>query len=158
MIEGSAGRPSASLDVETLYRLHRQRLVRLAAAITFDGDRAHEIVHDAFVELHRRAGSVASAEAYLQRTVVNLSLKVLRRRVLRDHYQPAPPPPTYQPEIDETWNAIVRLPPRQRVVVALRYWEDLSEAETARVLGWPAGTVKSTLHRAFQRLRKDLQS
>lgn len=148
---------SSPAEVDTLYRTCGQRLVRLAAAITFDRDRAEEIVHDAFAGLQGRVGSVADPETYLHRSVVNLSLKVLRRRVLRDRYQPVPPPPSYQPEIDETWNAIVRLPPRQRVVVALRFWEDLSEAETAKVLGWPAGTVKSTLHRALQRLRKELQ-
>lgn len=147
----------ASVDVEELYRTHARRLVRLAAAITFDGDRAEELVHDAFTELQRRADSIAAPEQYLQRTVVNLSLKLLRRRAVRDRYRPPPAPPSYQPEVDEMWDAIVRLPPRQRVVVALRFWEDLSEAETAAALGWPAGTVKSTLHRALQRLRKELQ-
>jgi len=43
-----------------------------------------------------------------------------------------------------------------RILVALRYWEDLSEANIAAVLGWPRGTVKSTLHRALKRLKKEI--
>jgi RNA polymerase sigma factor (sigma-70 family) len=60
------------------------------------------------------------------------------------------------PEIDETWAAVSDLPPRERAVVVLRYWQDLSEADIASSLGWPAGTVKSTLHRALKRLREEL--
>ena len=60
------------------------------------------------------------------------------------------------PEIDETWQAVARLPVRQRAVVTLRFWEDLPEMEIAAALSWPAGTVKSTLHRALKRLKEDL--
>ena len=60
------------------------------------------------------------------------------------------------PEIDETWSAVCRLPVRERSVVVLRYWLDWSEAEIAASLEWPAGTVKSTLHRALKRLEKEL--
>lgn len=144
-------------DVDALYRSHSARLVRLAAAITFDRDSALEIVHDAFAGLHRRKGSVVDADAYLHRSVVNLAIKALRRRQVRTRARPTRDLLMHQPEIDESLAAVLRLPPRQRAVVALRFWEDLSEADTAEVLGWPTGTVKSTLHRALQRLRKELQ-
>jgi RNA polymerase sigma factor (sigma-70 family) len=52
--------------------------------------------------------------------------------------------------------ALGRLPARQRVVVVLRYQEDLSEAEVARLLRLPVGTVKSTASRALARLREEL--
>jgi RNA polymerase sigma factor (sigma-70 family) len=65
-------------------------------------------------------------------------------------------PVTNIPEIDETWQAVARLPVRQRAVITLRYWEDLSEADIAQTLAWPAGTVKSTLHRALKRLKEDV--
>ncbi len=64
---------------------------------------------------------------------------------------------TVNPEIDETWGAVAELPPRERAVIVLRYWLDLSEADIAASLGWPNGTVKSTLHRALRRLREELQ-
>jgi len=144
------------IDVEALYRAHARRLIRLATAITLDRDRAEEIVQDAFAGLHRRRESVINAEAYLQRSVVNLSVKVLRRRATAKRHALALPQLSSFPEIDTTWAAVCRLPVRQRAVVALRYWEDLAEVDIAEILGWPPGTVKSTLHRALERLRKEL--
>jgi RNA polymerase sigma factor (sigma-70 family) len=68
-----------------------------------------------------------------------------------------PEPLTYEPELDITWDAIRRLPERQRVVLVLRFYEDLTVGEIARTVDWPVGTVKSLLHRALNRLRKDLR-
>jgi RNA polymerase sigma factor (sigma-70 family) len=56
------------------------------------------------------------------------------------------------------WSAVRRLPPRQRAVLVLRYHEDLPEAEVARLLGLPLGTVKSLAHRGLARLRDELGS
>ncbi|WP_194373248.1 histidine kinase N-terminal domain-containing protein, partial [Streptomyces alkaliphilus] len=58
-------------------------------------------------------------------------------------------------EGDPEWRAVLRLPPRQRAMVVLRYYEDLSEARTAEVLGVSVGTVKSAVSRAMSRLRMD---
>lgn len=146
------------IDVERLFRAHSVRLVRLASAITFDRDIAEEVVQDAFAGLQRHRRRVENPEGYLQRSVVNLSVKVLRRRHLARRTVPPVPSVTGIPDVDETWAIVCRLPAKQRAVVALRYWEDLSEADIAAVLGWPAGTVKSTLHRALSRLRLELDS
>jgi RNA polymerase sigma-70 factor (sigma-E family) len=147
-----------ALDLDQLYREHRVRLTRLATAITLDASLAEEVVQDAFAGLHRRFHDVENPVGYLQRSVVNASIKVLRRRRNAAMHRPERPPVTHIPEIDETWEAVTRLPARQRAVVALRYWEDLSEAEIADSLGWPTGTVKSTLHRALKRLKKEITS
>jgi RNA polymerase sigma factor (sigma-70 family) len=56
-------------------------------------------------------------------------------------------------ERDELVRALHRLPPRMRAVLVLRYWEDLPEAEVARVLGCSAGSVKSQASRGLRRLR-----
>jgi RNA polymerase sigma factor (sigma-70 family) len=56
---------------------------------------------------------------------------------------------------DALWQAVLRLPDRQRAIVVLRYYEDLSEARTAELLGVSAGTVKSALSRALVKLRSD---
>jgi len=145
-----------SLDLDRIFREHRVRLTRLATAITLDRDRAEDVVQDAFSGLHRNADRVSNPGGYLQRSVVNLSIKVQRRRRTASLYRPDPAPVSGIPEIDETWDAVRRLPPRQRAVVALRYWEDLSEAQIATTLDWPAGTVKSTLHRALAHLKKEI--
>ncbi len=58
--------------------------------------------------------------------------------------------------MDETWAAVCRLPFRQRAVLALRFYEDLSEADIAAVLGCRLGTVKSSLHRGLSKLRAEL--
>jgi RNA polymerase sigma-70 factor (ECF subfamily) len=87
---------------------------------------------------------------------VNLAITSLRRRrVAADHIAVAFPPAS-TPEVDETRSAIVRLPPRQRAVVVLRFWHDMTVDAIAETLGWPAGSVKSTLHRAMKRLKEEL--
>ena len=61
------------------------------------------------------------------------------------------------PELDETWRELRKLPPSQRAVIVLRFYEDMPLAEIAEQLGMPLGTVKSTLHRALSKLKETLQ-
>ncbi len=140
--------------VETLYRSERLRLTRLATAITLDRSLAEEIVQDAFAGLFRHRGQVENPPAYLQRSVVNLCLKALRRRKVASRLMLDPAPVTGIPELDETWSVVMTLPARQRAVVVLRFWCDLGEADIAHAMGWPVGTVKSTLHRALRELKE----
>jgi len=67
-----------------------------------------------------------------------------------------PPPGTEERMV--VWQALGRLSDAQRAVLVLRFWEDLSEAEVCRLLGLPAGTVKSHTRRGLARLRQDLAS
>lgn len=142
--------------IETIYRDQRRRLVNLAAAITLDRSVAEEVVHDAFAGLQRRFDGIDDPVGYLHRSVVNHAISVIRRRRTAGRYAAPVAPVTMNPEIDETWAAVTKLPPRERAVVVLRYWLDWSEADIASSLGWPAGTVKSTLHRALKRLKKEI--
>ena len=108
------------------------------------------------MRLQPQLSSVDNPAAYVRRIVVNLALQHLRRRRVEERV-PVPPAAVVWPaDIDETWAAIVRLPARQRVVLALRFYEDLSEPAIAALLGCPVGTVKSSLHRGLERLRKEL--
>jgi RNA polymerase sigma-70 factor (sigma-E family) len=144
------------VDVEALFRTHRRRLFELAVAITMDRGTADEVVQDAFAGLHVARNRVDIPAAYLQRAVVNGSINALRRRRTRNA---APLPPAgiaSTPQIDETWRAVSQLPSRQRAVVVLRFWQDMTLEDIAATLGWPKGTVKSTLHRALQKLEKEL--
>jgi RNA polymerase sigma factor (sigma-70 family) len=144
------------VDVAELFRDHQARLLGLSAAILLDRVAAEEVVQDAFEGLQRRTAHIDNPVGYLQRTVVNLSISVIRRRRVVARHPMAPVPPASMPEIDEAWAAVVRLPAKQRAVVVLRFWQDLSVDAIAETLGWPAGSVKSTLHRALKRLEKEL--
>lgn len=150
-------RRAVDMDVAALYREHRRRLINLATAITMDRQLAEEVVQEAFVGLQRNAGRVEQPVGYLQRSVVNHAISLLRRRRVAADHVAVTAPPASTPEIDETWSAVVRLPPKQRAVVVLRYWQDLTIPDIAQTLGWPAGSVKSTLHRALRRLEEELQ-
>ena len=155
-VERHAGRSNDVIDLDALYRAHRLRFIRLATAITLDRSVAEEVVQDAFANLQRQGDHIDNSVAYLQRSVVNKSISVVRRRRTAAKYPLPKPSPALNPDIDETWAAVSALPVRERAVVVLRYWLDLSDADIASWLGWPTGTVKSTLHRALKRLRKEL--
>ena len=145
-----------SVEVEVLFIEHRRRLVNLAAAITLDRSVAEEVVQDAFAGLQRRPSGVADPVGYLHRSVVNHAISVIRRRRTAARYVAPAAAVAVNPEVDETWSAVTRLAARERAVVVLRFWLDWSEADIATSLGWPAGTVKSTLHRALKHLKKEI--
>ncbi len=145
-----------------VYAEHRDPMVRLAFLLTSDAHRAEEVVAEAFIKVFKqwRAGRVRHVGAYLRRAVVNEANSSLRRRYLeqrharrvdgdargiRHHDEAAA-------HRDELWQAIARLPERQRHVVVLRFYEDLTVADTAAVLGVTEGTVKSQSSKAFDRL------
>ena len=150
-------RPAEAVDVDALYRTHRPRLVALASAITMDRHLAEEVVQDAFLGLQRNADRVDQPLGYLQRSVVNGSISAQRRRRVAADHVPVVARPSGIPEIDETWAVVRRLPPRQRAVVVLRFWEDMTVDTISRTLGWPAGSVMSTLHRALKRLKEEIR-
>jgi RNA polymerase sigma factor (sigma-70 family) len=143
-------------DVEDLYRSQRLAMVRLARLLTDSPALAEEIVQDAFIRFARSPGRKNEPAAYLRVIVVNLCRSQQRRSLLERRTAPRAPLLSGIPEIDETWDLVRQLPFRQRAVLMLRYYEDLSEADIARVLKCRPGTVKSTLHRGIAALRKQL--
>lgn len=147
---------STDAELAALYADARTRLVRTATAITGSGAVAEELVNEAFLVVRPRFGQLDQPAAYLRRVVVNLALQHLRRRKLERRLAPSAEHVIWPADVDETWTAIMRLPPKQRTVLALRFYDDLTEQAIASLLDWPIGTVKSTLHRALDRLRKEL--
>jgi len=143
---------------EETFREHRLSLVRLAFLMTGSRDSSEDLVQAAFTSAHPRWPEIDNHVAYLRRTVVNLAKDGQRRQFRRLRLVPPaqPEPVTDIPELDETWALIKRLPPRQRVVVVLHYYEDIPLVEVAGLLGRPASTVRSDLRRALDRLRKEL--
>jgi RNA polymerase sigma-70 factor (sigma-E family) len=142
--------------IERLYRTHRLGMVRLALLLVDDRETAEDIVQDAFAAVHRRWDSIATEEAalpYLRRCVVNGARSALRRRrTARRYPQPdesalTSDPPDQQvllaEEHREVLAALSRLSTRQREVLVLRYWSELTESQIAATLGISIGAVKS---------------
>lgn len=161
----------ADAAIESLYVEHWDRLVRLSVLLVRDRGQAEEVVQDAFVELHRRWARLEAPDralAYLRQSVVNRSRSALRHRnvvqrhLARQHAVDVAPPADEPVLADSRRQAVLdalqRLPRRQREVLALRYYLDLSEAEIAETLGISKGAVKSHASRGSAALRPLLDS
>ena len=131
-------------------------MMRLSHLLTGSTGASEEIVQEAFLRIYQRSQSIDNPEAYLRTTVTNLCRSHLRRLRLERNASQRRDTPVLNPELDETWGAICRLPFRQRSVIVLRFYEDSTIEEIARVLGCRIGTVKSRLHRGLEKLRSEL--
>jgi RNA polymerase sigma-70 factor (sigma-E family) len=164
-LDGPAPVTSGALTLEDLYRAHRMRLIRLALLLVDEPATAEDVVQEAFTGLHRHWGNLrdaAAAVGYLRTAVVNGSRSVLRRRKTARDYTPphavnarsAESLAMLTAEHAAVVHALSQLPPRQREVLVLRYYGDLSEAEIAEAAGISKGTVKSTASRALDALQR----
>jgi RNA polymerase sigma-70 factor (sigma-E family) len=146
-----------------LYRRHAGDCLRLAYLITGDRMLAEDLVQDAFVRLASRLLHLRDPdglEPYLRRTIVNLTNANFRRRKVERRYLERqavlPQPIRTDPDIterDAVWAVLRALPTRQRTAIVLRFYEDLSEAQTAEVMRCRPGTVKSLVSRGMAKLR-----
>jgi RNA polymerase sigma-70 factor (sigma-E family) len=156
----------AAAAVDELYRAHGLGLIRFALMLTGDQATAEDVVQEAFIGLYRgwhRIDDPGRALAYLRTAVLNGARSVLRGRrrgVARLLRLAQHDPPVWSAEaaaMDRADRravlaAVARLPQRQREVLALRYYLDLSEPEIAAVLGIARGTVSATTARAIAAL------
>ena len=153
-------------EYDELYAALWPRLVRTAYAVSGDLGIAEDAVQTAFAKAYRswrRISRMESPEGYVRRMVVNEVLSTRRRAALRHEVSRAEPPegtearsPEDSLARDEIWRAVTGLPPRQRAVLVLRYYEDLSEQQIADALGCRPGTVKSQASAALATLRARL--
>ena len=142
-------------------------LLRTAYLLTGDRTSAEDLVQTAFAKLYLSWDKVQRREVldgYVRRILVNehnsLWRRPWKRRELVTETVPeraAQPQASYDGERAAMWEFVQTLPRKQRAVVVLRYYEDLSEAETADVLGISVGTVKSQASRAIASLRTRIQ-
>ena len=160
-------RSDAATDEFTqIYAAHHAEALRLAYLLCGDRERAEDAVADAFVKVYRRLqhGAVEQPRPYLRRAVVNevnsrfRRLGVERREAAKrsGDARGLRAADEQIADADEMFTALRHLPPRQRTVVVLRFYEDLAEKDIADVMGISLGTVKSTLHRGLAQLRKHL--
>ena len=160
---------SGTIDVAELYARHRLPLTRLAVLLLGDTASAEDAVQEVFVKLWSRPDllkGVAAPSSYLRTAVVNRARSVQRRRKLEREYavldtvdvEPAEITALVPLEHREVMEAVKALPTRQREVLVLRYWADLSETEIARTLGVTRGTVKSTASRGMRAVTARLRA
>lgn len=154
-------RPEVVTDsLRLAYEAHYRPLLRLCVLVTGRRETAEDLVQEAFVRVAGRLGGLGDEEIgpYLRAAALNLWKNRLRRLAVerRRPTQRAPRDELAFEEKDEVWAAVRRLPARQRACLVLRYFEDLTEGETADLLGCSVGTVKSQTSRAIERLRREL--
>jgi RNA polymerase sigma-70 factor (sigma-E family) len=137
-------------------------LHRTAYLLVGDWALAEDLVQTALVKTYlawRRLDGLAAVEPYARRVLVNTATSWWRRRWRGERptgllpERGLPDGAEQRAERDRLWQLIQTLPARQRAVVVLRYYEDLTEAETARLLDISVGTVKSQTARAMGTLR-----
>lgn len=156
------------LTLTDLYLLHRLSLTRLATVLLGDLAEAEDAVHDAFLRLWRSHGGrtdmLDNPPAYLRVAVVNNARSMLRRRKNAREHTPLFVPyaesaeeealPRVRPDVLE---AVKGLPVRQREILVLRYWADMSEVDIARTMGISRGTVKSSSSRGLRSVARILR-
>ncbi|HVM09334.1 MAG TPA: RNA polymerase sigma factor [Acidimicrobiales bacterium] len=142
--------------LERLYRSERTSMVRLAHLLTGSADVGEELVHEAFLKVRRNWHAAVNPPAYLRTTVVNLCRSYHRTLARQRDRIVAVPTAHLDPDIDEMWDALGGLNSRQRTALVLRYYEDLSVDEIARLMDCRPGTVKSLIHRGLARLKETI--
>lgn len=142
--------------LEALYRREYEDAVRLARLLTGDDHIAEEMAQEAFVRVAHRVTSTENPGGYLRTTLVNLCRDHGRRRsTVRRHPQAPPrsaPPPDLPRDLDEVWQAVQRLPERQRSALILRFWADLTTADVADALDARPATARSLIRRGLKTL------
>ncbi|WP_049579282.1 SigE family RNA polymerase sigma factor [Streptomyces sp. SBT349] len=142
-------------------------LLRAARSLTANPSDAEDLLQTALTKTYlawERIEDHRAVDGYVRRALINTRTSLWRKRRVDEFAVeelpepdplPGPDPGEQQAIRDAMWRAVVKLPARQRAMVVLRYYEDLSEASTAEVLGVSVGTVKSAVSRALAKLRED---
>lgn len=159
----SSAEIASAEEVATLYRANYHRFVRFAEAITRDPEEARDAVQEGFASALRglgRYGARGSFEGWVWRCVLNAA-RMSRRRSARRAPPPIDDPPADRGDSAE-WESrlldrVGALPERQRLVLFLRYFADLSYDGIAEALGVAPGTVAAALHAAHRELREGLK-
>ena len=166
-MRGDLERDPVGAELERLCAERGNWLMATAIALTGDRADAEDLLQTALERLLRHRRRITGTEAYLRRTLYNLAadgwrrrgawqrkIPILRAEHLRGGAGAAPDGTTTVDLRDELVQLLRQLPPRQRAVILLRYWEQYSEAETAEVLGCSQAAVKSAASKGLQRLRE----
>jgi RNA polymerase sigma-70 factor (sigma-E family) len=154
----------ADVLLDRLYREHAAGALRFALMLTGDGALSEDLVQEAFIRVAAKLDALrdpSAFNAYLTRAVANLAKSHFRRQeVAKRHARAIDPRSLVVAPVDVAMNdallfALRELPIQQRAALVLRYYNDMSQEDIARVLDIPIGTVKSQISRGLARLRKE---
>ncbi|MCX5525132.1 SigE family RNA polymerase sigma factor [Streptomyces bobili] len=161
-------RPSSYPSFTSYVSARQPVLLRTARSLTANPSDAEDLLQTALAKTYvawERIEDHRALDGYVRRALLNTRTSQWRKRKVDEFACEELPEPEPQPGHDDPaerqalrdamWRAIMKLPARQRAMVVLRYYEDLSEAQTAEVLGVSVGTVKSAVSRALGKLRDD---
>ncbi|GGW67549.1 MULTISPECIES: SigE family RNA polymerase sigma factor [Streptomyces] len=161
-------RPSSYPSFASYVSARQPVLLRTARSLTANPSDAEDLLQTALAKTYvawERIEDHRALDGYVRRALLNTRTSQWRKRRVDEFACEELPEPEPQPGHDDPaerqalrdamWRAIMKLPARQRAMVVLRYYEDLSEAQTAEVLGVSVGTVKSAVSRALGKLRDD---
>ena len=156
---------SAADSFAGLVRKHQSMVFSMAYAFLRDRASAEEVAQDVFLELHRALDGLDSPGHivnWLRRVTAHRSIDRQRRLrplwALEDVKEPAAPPSQGDPMLAEALRQLVAsLPEKPRLVMILRYQEDMDAAEIAEALEMPVGTVKSHIQRSLRLLKEKLE-
>ncbi|MGW3203681.1 SigE family RNA polymerase sigma factor [Streptomyces sp. NPDC001135] len=164
----AGGETPAYPSFASYVRARQPVLLRTARSLTANLSDAEDLLQTALAKTYvawERIEDQRALDGYVRRALLNTRTSQWRKRRVDEFScdelpEPEPVPGDGDPAErqalhDAMWQAVMRLPARQRAMVVLRYYEDLSEAQTAEVLGVSVGTVKSAVSRALGKLRED---
>lgn len=145
-------------DFDQVFRGEYAAILRLATLLVRSASVGEELTQEAFVRLHRNVDEVVNPAGFLRTVVVRLASTWRARAAMEQERLALLPRRTDHEidEIDETWDALGRLRPERSTVLVLRFYEDMSNEDIARLLGCSAGTVRSRVRRALGDLREEL--
>lgn len=153
---------SREKDFDEFVAARSSALLRTSYLLTRDHGLAEDLLQTALTKAWFAWGRIeGNPEPYVRRILVNTYASWWRRKWNGERATdelPEPGTPDASAEVDasqDLWTALGRLPRKQRTVVVLRFYEDLSVAETASAMGTSTGTVKSQLSKALAKLRID---
>lgn len=146
------------LDIETLFKQYRDDVYRLALSYTKSVQEAEDVCQTVFLKLmEQKTIEPGKERAWLMQVTANRCKNLLRsswwkRTVPMEDTLPSP-----APEYTDIWEKVMALPPKYRVLVYLRYYEELTTGEMARLLHISQSAVTTRLSRARQMLKEQLQ-
>jgi RNA polymerase sigma-70 factor (sigma-E family) len=166
LVAGREQTAPAGVDVAQVFAASYRKLVVQLYGIVGNASEAEDLVQEAFVRVAGRFRHLRvpdAFDAYLRRTIVNLSTSQLRRAKLERAYavrhatEPSVVAEPGDPAVrDELWQALHTLPERQRAAIVLRFYEDLSEQQSAEILRCSPGALNQLVVRGMATLREQI--